>query len=99
LGGFFLQGLKIKALVGQPCLILCDPMDCSPPRLLCPWNSPGKNNEVGSHSLPQGIFLTQESNPGLLSCGQILYLLNHQGSLPSEKVVPNTFFMAIQDLD
>ena len=49
--------------------------------LLCPWNSPDKNTGVRSHSLPQGIFLTQGSNPGLLHCGQILYHLRHQGSL------------------
>ena len=36
-----------------------------PARLLCPWDSPGKNTGVGSHSLLQGIFLTQGSNPGL----------------------------------
>ena len=35
---------------------------------------------VGFHSLLQGIFLTQESNPGLLHCRQILYHLRHQGS-------------------
>ena len=35
--------------------------------LLCPWNSPGKNTAVGCHSLLQGIFLTQESNPHLLT--------------------------------
>ena len=35
---------------------------------------------VGSHSLLQGIFPTQESNPGLLHCRQILYHLSHQGS-------------------
>ena len=35
-----------------------------PARLLCPWNSPGKNTGVSSHSLLQGIFLTRESNPG-----------------------------------
>ena len=29
---------------------LCDPMDCSPTRLLCPWDSPGKNTGVGSFS-------------------------------------------------
>ena len=29
-----------------------------PNRLLCPWNSPGKNTGVGYHSLLQGIFLT-----------------------------------------
>ena len=32
-------------------------------RLLCPWDSPDKNTGVGCHSLPQGLFLTQESNP------------------------------------
>ena len=40
--------------------------------LLCPRDSPGKNTGVGSHSLLQGIFLIQGSNPGLLSCRQIL---------------------------
>ena len=50
-------------------------------RLLCPWNSPGKNTGVGSHSLLQGIFLTQGSNPGLLHYRQILYHLTHKGSL------------------
>ena len=33
--------------------------DCSPTRLLCPWNSPGKNTDVGCHALLQGIFPTQ----------------------------------------
>ena len=28
-------------------------------RLLCPWAFPGKNNGVGCHFLPQGIFPTQ----------------------------------------
>ena len=41
-----------------------------PSRLLCPWNSPGKNTEVGSHSLLQGIFPTQGANPGLLTAGR-----------------------------
>ena len=31
-----------------------------------PMDSPGKNTGVGSHSLLQGIFLTQGLNPGLL---------------------------------
>ena len=25
------------------CVRLCNPMDCGPPRLLCPWDSPNKN--------------------------------------------------------
>ena len=35
------------------------------PKLLCPWDSPGKNTEVVCHAL-QGIFPTQGSNPCLL---------------------------------
>ena len=35
-------------------------------RLLCPWDSPGKNTGVGCHALFQGIFLTQGPNPCLL---------------------------------
>ena len=31
-------------------------------RLLCPWNSSGKNTGMGCHFLPQGIFLTQGSS-------------------------------------
>ena len=49
-------------------------------RLLCPWNSPGKNTEVGLHLLLQGIFLTQGLNPGLPHCRQILYPLSNLGS-------------------
>ena len=91
-----------------------------PHRLYSPWNSPGQNTGVGSHSLlqgnlpnlriklrsptlqvdslptepqgkpkntgvgslslSQGIFLTQESNWGLLHCRLILYQLSYQGS-------------------
>ena len=39
-----------------------------------------KNTGVGSLSLLQGIFLTQESNWRLLYCRWILYQLSHQGS-------------------
>ena len=45
-------------------------------RLLCPWNTPGKNTGVGCHSLLQGIFPTQGSNLGLLH--------SWKNSLPSE---------------
>ena len=72
--------IVVKVLVAESCPILCDPMDCSPWGLLCPWNSPGKNTGVGSHSLLQAIFPTQESYPGLLHCRQIYYHLSHQGS-------------------
>ena len=52
-----------------------------PPTLLCPWSSPGQNTIVDSHPLLQGIFPTQELNPGLPQCRWILYHLSHQGCL------------------
>ena len=39
-----------------------------------------KNTGMGSLSLLQGIFPTQESNMILLQCRQILYQLSYQGS-------------------
>ena len=48
-----------------------------PARLLCPWDSTGKNTGVDCHALLQGIFPIQGSNPHLLN------LLRWQaGSLP-----------------
>ena len=58
------------------CLVISDslwPHWLQPARLLCPWNSPGKNAGVGFHSLLQGIVQTQGWNLGLLHCRQILY--------------------------
>ena len=37
----------------QSCAILCDPMDPSSFKLLCPLDSPGKNAGVGCHFLVQ----------------------------------------------
>ena len=55
--------------------------DFLPPHgLYSPWNSPGHNTGVGSCSLLQVIFPTQELNPGLQHCRRILYQLSHQGS-------------------
>ena len=44
--------------------------------------SPGKPKSIGAGSLSvlQGIFLTQESNRGLLHCRLILYQLSYQFS-------------------
>ena len=42
--------MKVNMKVTQSCPTLCDPMDC-------PWNSPGQNIGVGSHSHLQGIFI------------------------------------------
>ena len=58
---------------------LCDLMDGSL-RGSSPWNFPGKNIGVGSHSFLQGILLTQGLNPGLLHCRRIPYRVSHQRS-------------------
>ena len=76
------------ALVTQSCVTLCDPIDLWPARLLCPWNSAGKNTAVGSHFLLQGLSPTQESNPGTPHCRQVLYFLSHEGN-PNESILPH----------
>ena len=59
--------------VAQSCPTLCDPMDCNPPGSSVHGHSPGRNTGAGCHSLFQGIFPSQVSNPGLPHCRQILY--------------------------
>ena len=75
--------VPVCCLVAKLCLTLCDPMDCSPPGSLCPWDSPDKITGLGCHFLLQGISPTQRLNlcplhP--LHCRQILYRLSHQGN-------------------
>ena len=72
----------------QLCMTLCDPMDCSPPGFLCPWDSPGKNTGVGCHGPLQGIFLTQGSNLGLLC------LLHWQAGILA--ATPNSYWYNVQ---
>ena len=70
---------KVKVLIAQSCLILRDPIDCSLPS----YSFHGILHArilPGCHFLFQGIFPTQGSNLGLLSCRQILYHLSHHGS-------------------
>ena len=55
----------------------CNPMDYT----YTLWTSPGQNSGVGSCSLLQGIFPTQELNWGLLQhCRRILDQLSSMGS-------------------
>ena len=73
-------------LVALWCPILLQPCGLLPTRLLCLWDSPGKNKGVVCHFLLQGIFPTQGLNLHLVClshCRWILYPLNHQGSLSS----------------
>ena len=78
--GDTLQYWMCACLVAQSCLPICNPMVCSPPGSSVHGDSPGKNTGVGCHALLQGIFPTQDLNPGIPHCGQILYHLSYQGS-------------------
>ena len=73
----YYTSIEIKVLVAQLCPTLCDAMDCSLSGSSV-HDSPDKNTVVSSHSLLKGLFLTQESNPSLLHCKQILHDLSHQ---------------------
>ena len=56
-----LSGSPLRnVLVTQSCPTLCDLME--PARLLCPWNSPGKNPGVRCHSLLQRKSLKASSD-------------------------------------
>ena len=52
---------------------------------------------MGSLSLLQGIFATQELNRGLLHCRQILYQLSYEGS-PFDCVDHNKVWKILKDM-
>ena len=51
----------------QSCLTLCNPMDLQLARLLCPWNSPGKNTGLGCHFPLQGNLPDPRIKPASLA--------------------------------
>ena len=63
------------------CVRLWDPMDPmdseTPWTVLCPGTFPGKNTGMGWNFLLHGIFLTQGSNPGLLTWPGDIYIHIH----------------------
>ena len=63
------EGL-LKSIVERHSIVLSHQVDSvmsnSATRLLCPWDSPGKNTGLGSCAVLQGIFPTWGSNPHLL---------------------------------
>ena len=81
LGAWLLNLLVINmscgggGLVTKSCLTLAIPWSiaCQVPLSM----GFSRNTGVGCHFLPERIFPTQESNPGLLHCWQILYRLNY----------------------
>ena len=67
-GGLPNPGIELRSLTSK-----LDSLPSQPPEK-------PKNTGVGSLSLLQGIFPTQESNWGLLHCKQALYQLSYLGS-------------------
>ena len=70
----------VLGLATQLCSTLCNTMDHSTPGSSVRGDFPDKITGVGSLSLFQRIFPTQESNRGLLHCRWILYQLSYQRS-------------------
>ena len=64
----------------------------TPVRLLCPWDSPGKNAGVGCHFLLQGFFPIQGSNPRLL-LGRWIFFYHPFSRTPSLSV---SFFCRVR---
>ena len=59
LQSYFLHVYSFACVCAQSCLTLLWPHRLQPSRLLCPWNFPSKNTEVGCHYLLQGVFPTK----------------------------------------
>ena len=60
------------------CIWLSATLWLQPARLLCIWDSPGKNTGVGRHAHLQGIFPTQESNLCPLPWHQVAKVVEFQ---------------------
>ena len=58
------------------------PHGLQPARLLCPWDSPGKNAVMGSHSLLWGIFRTRGSNQVSHIAGRFFTVWATKGETP-----------------
>ena len=68
----------VVVLVARRVLLFATPWTVA--RLLCPWDSPGKNTAVTSNCLFQGVFPARALNLDLLHYRQILCYLSHQES-------------------
>ena len=78
----FCVGWHTESVLSAITWAVLQPQGLQPTRLLCPWDSPGKNTGVGCHALLQGIFPHPGTEPRpLLQFRQILYRLSNQGIL------------------
>ena len=83
--------VKMKVSVAQLHLTLCRPVTVAQyaPH---PWNSPGKNNTVGCHSLLQGIFLTpwtaaHQASLSFTISQSLLKLMSIESVMPSNQLI------------
>ena len=82
------QGHQTLCFCTLECMLACSvasvmpnsmrPYGLYPTRLLCPWDSPGKNTGVDCDFHLQDIFPTQGLNPSLLYCRWISLPLSYQ---------------------
>ena len=72
----------------------CDLHGLQPPRLLHPWDSPGKNTGVGSHFLLPGDLPDPGIEPMSLVLQEDSLLLSHQGS----PIIRALFTMSVTSL-
>ena len=88
--------MKVKVLVAQWCLALCDSMDYppalqEPSRLLCLWDFPGKNTGAGSHKSQESVFVLSfqmtDEQPGL----GLIIVGKKKTDFPSHVVLKNVF--------
>ena len=77
----------------ESCSVMCDSL--RPHGLYSPVNFLGQNTGVGSLSLLQGVFPTQELNAGLPHCRRIPYQLSYKGSLSWFKEYENTWSFSV----
>ena len=67
-------------------------------RLLCPWDSLGKNTGVGCHFLLEGIFLTQGLNPESAALVGGFFTTSPTREAPSLKYTGKPFSRAFKGL-
>ena len=70
--------MKVEVVIYESGSRLVVSDSLQPHGLYSPWDSPGQDAGMGSHSVLQGMFPTQGLNPGLPHYRRILYQLSHK---------------------
>ena len=80
----YMHVCQVTSIMSSSSLGLQPTSSLQPARLLCPWDSSGRNTGVGCH----GIFLVQGSNLHLLHCSKFFpcsHLGSHKGLISMVK--------------